>query len=101
MIYILIILNSYSISIIVIFGYPFCALLWSRRRPLLFKNEVSRVMPHRGDYTVTHRIDGRLDPGSCYRCHGNRNDVKCRQDRWRHDVPPCILSGTFGIPRCR
>lgn len=38
-----------------------------------------RVSPHRGDYTVTHQIDGRLDPGSCYRCHGNKNDVKCQQ----------------------
>jgi hypothetical protein len=38
-----------------------------------------RVLPHRGDYTVTHQIDGRLDPGSCYRCHGNKNDVKCKQ----------------------
>jgi hypothetical protein len=38
-----------------------------------------RVSPHRGDYTVTHRMDGRLDPGSCFRCHGNKNDAKCRQ----------------------
>jgi len=41
MIYILIILNSYWISIIVIFGYPFCTLLWSRRKPLLFKKRFS------------------------------------------------------------
>jgi hypothetical protein len=38
-----------------------------------------RVSPHRGDYTVTHRMDARLDPGSCFRCHGNKNDAKCRQ----------------------
>jgi hypothetical protein len=38
-----------------------------------------RMLPHRGDYTVTHQMDGRLDPGSCYRCHGNKNDVKCKQ----------------------
>lgn len=38
-----------------------------------------RMAPHRGDYLVAHRIDGRLDPGSCYRCHGNKNDVKCKQ----------------------
>ena len=36
-----------------------------------------RVLPHRGDYIVRHQIDGRLDPGSCFRCHGNKNDVKC------------------------
>ena len=41
MIYILIILNSYWISIIVIFGYPFCNLLWSRRKPLLFEKRFS------------------------------------------------------------
>jgi len=38
-----------------------------------------RMAPHRGDYLATHRIDGRLDPGSCFRCHGNKNDAKCRQ----------------------
>ena len=38
-----------------------------------------RMAPHRGDYVVAHRIDGRLDPGSCYRCHGNKSDVKCKQ----------------------
>ncbi|MGZ8446900.1 MAG: cytochrome C [Candidatus Deferrimicrobiaceae bacterium] len=37
-----------------------------------------RVLPHRGDYIVLHQIDGRLDPGSCFRCHGNKNDTKCR-----------------------
>jgi hypothetical protein len=37
-----------------------------------------RVLPHRGDYIVLHRIDGRLDPGSCFRCHGNKDDVTCR-----------------------
>ena len=28
-------------------------------------------MPHRGDYLTRHKIDGRIDPTSCYRCHGN------------------------------
>jgi len=27
--------------------------------------------PHRGDYLSRHRIDGKIDPGSCFRCHGN------------------------------
>jgi hypothetical protein len=35
------------------------------------------LMPHRGDYIVQHQIDGRVDPGSCVRCHGNRNDSAC------------------------
>ena len=30
-----------------------------------------RRMPHRGDYLSRHRIDGRVDPTSCFRCHGN------------------------------
>jgi hypothetical protein len=38
-----------------------------------------RRAPHRGDYLVAHRIDGRLDPGSCYRCHGNKSDSRCKQ----------------------
>jgi len=38
-----------------------------------------RMAPHRGDYLSTHRIDGRIDPGSCFRCHGNKNDGICRQ----------------------
>jgi len=38
-----------------------------------------RMAPHRGDYLITHRIDGRIDPGSCFRCHGNKNDARCKQ----------------------
>lgn len=38
-----------------------------------------RKAPHRGDYLVTHQMDGRLDPGSCYRCHGNKSDGRCKQ----------------------
>ena len=38
-----------------------------------------RMAPHRGDYIATHRIDGRIDPGSCFRCHGNKSDARCRQ----------------------
>jgi len=33
--------------------------------------ETYRQMPHRGDYLSRHRIDGRIDPTSCFRCHGN------------------------------
>jgi len=42
-------------------------------------NRPDRMAPHRGDYLVTHRIDGRIDPGSCFRCHGNKSDAQCRQ----------------------
>jgi len=32
--------------------------------------------PHRGDYLSRHRIDARLDPTSCFRCHGNPKAAK-------------------------
>ncbi len=45
------------------------------------QGETYRQMPHRGDYLSRHRIDGRVDPTSCFRCHGNpkaaTNCVKC------------------------
>jgi hypothetical protein len=43
--------------------------------------DTDRRMPHRGDYLSRHRIDGRMDPMSCFRCHGNpktaRTCVSC------------------------
>ncbi len=36
-----------------------------------------RSLPHRGDYLIQHRIDGRLDPASCARCHGTTNRRSC------------------------
>ena len=36
-----------------------------------------REMPHRGDYITRHKIDGKIDPGSCYKCHGRANNEKC------------------------
>lgn len=35
------------------------------------QTETYRRSPHRGDYLSRHRIDGRVDPTSCFRCHGN------------------------------
>jgi len=35
-----------------------------------------RQTPHRGDYLSRHRIDGRIDPTSCFRCHGNPKAAK-------------------------
>ena len=40
------------------------------------QSETYRTMPHRGDYLSRHRIDGRLDPTSCFRCHGNPKSAK-------------------------
>jgi hypothetical protein len=36
-----------------------------------------RVMPHRGNYVTMHKIDGKVDPASCYRCHGRGNNERC------------------------
>ena len=37
----------------------------------LRQSDTYRRAPHRGDYIGRHRIDGRLNPASCFRCHGN------------------------------
>jgi hypothetical protein len=37
-----------------------------------------RDTPHRGDYLTLHKIEGRMDPSSCYRCHGRANNDQCR-----------------------
>lgn len=39
----------------------------SDRRP----GDAYRNSIHRGDYKSRHQIDGRLDPASCFGCHGN------------------------------
>ncbi|MBL0211631.1 MAG: cytochrome C [Holophagaceae bacterium] len=36
-----------------------------------------RVLAHRGNYLILHRMDGKMDPGSCYKCHGRSNNDKC------------------------
>ena len=38
--------------------------------------ETYRNAPHRGDYLSRHRIDGRVDPTSCFRCHGNPKSAR-------------------------
>lgn len=35
------------------------------------QSDTYRQTQHRGDYLSRHRIDGRVDPTSCFRCHGN------------------------------
>ncbi len=44
-----------------------------------YTNQPWRELPHRGDYLTQHRIDGRVNPASCYRCHGRRNDWRCKE----------------------
>ncbi len=63
-------------------GPSFCQGCHARREELKpnvrMGDRPDRMLPHRGDYIVQHRIDGRIDPGSCVRCHGNKNDGRCR-----------------------
>ncbi len=57
-----------------------CHVTHTELRPSI-KNQTEnyRRMQHRGEYLSRHRIDGRLDPTSCYRCHGNpQSSQTCR-----------------------
>jgi hypothetical protein len=40
-------------------------------------NRPDRESPHRGNYLTAHRIDGKADPTSCFKCHGRSNNEKC------------------------
>lgn len=37
-----------------------------------------RLMPHRGDYLWQHKIDGKIDPTGCVKCHGRQNNEGCK-----------------------
>lgn len=42
-----------------------------------FANQPERNLPHRGDYRNQHKIDGRVNPASCVKCHGRQNNARC------------------------
>lgn len=42
-----------------------------------YQGTPERWLPHRGNYLFQHRIDGSIDPASCFRCHGRRNNKLC------------------------
>lgn len=42
-----------------------------------FTNSPERNLPHRGDYLSQHKIDGRVNPASCAKCHGRQNNERC------------------------
>ena len=44
-----------------------------------YKDAVNRDLPHRGDYITQHKIDGRINPASCMKCHGRSNNESCRR----------------------
>jgi hypothetical protein len=43
-----------------------------------YKDSPERSLPHRGDYLNQHKIDGRINPASCMRCHGRSNNERCK-----------------------
>jgi len=42
-----------------------------------YKDAPEMTLPHRGDYLSRHRIEGRINPASCLRCHGRQNNEIC------------------------
>ncbi|WP_246153076.1 cytochrome C [Oryzomonas rubra] len=42
-----------------------------------FADSPERTLPHRGDYLSQHKIDGRINPASCVKCHGRQNNERC------------------------
>lgn len=44
-----------------------------------FGEAVERSLPHRGDYLTQHKIDGRINPASCVKCHGRQNNEGCKK----------------------
>jgi len=43
----------------------------------VYGNRPDREMPHRGNFMTMHKIEGKLDPANCYRCHGRANNERC------------------------
>jgi len=43
-----------------------------------YKDAPERALPHRGDYLTQHKIDGRINPASCFPCHGRQNNERCK-----------------------
>jgi hypothetical protein len=44
----------------------------------LHKDQPDFALPHRGDYLSQHKVDGRVDPASCMKCHGRQNNERCK-----------------------
>lgn len=42
-----------------------------------YGNRPDRMLQHRGNYLTLHKIEGKLDPSSCFRCHGRANNERC------------------------
>lgn len=60
----------------------FCSDCHTNRRELkpslILGDRPDRELVHRGDFLTLHRIEGKIDPVSCYRCHGRTNNGICQ-----------------------
>ncbi|MBJ6800534.1 cytochrome C [Geomonas propionica] len=43
-----------------------------------YKDRPELSLPHRGDYLSRHRVEGRINPASCLKCHGRQNNERCK-----------------------
>lgn len=48
------------------------------RPSVLHGDRPDRELIHRGDYMTRHKIEGKLDPAGCSRCHGRTNNALCQ-----------------------
>lgn len=59
----------------------FCTDCHGGKVPMMPSTKLSdrpdRIAPHREGYLALHRMDGKVDPTSCYKCHGRANNEKC------------------------
>lgn len=59
----------------------FCTDCHGGKVPVLPSTRLSdrpdRMSPHRTGYLTLHRFDGKMDPTSCFKCHGRANNDKC------------------------
>src|SRR5512138_3854078 len=42
------------------------------------RDAAGRTLPHRGDWLVQHRIEGKINPATCFVCHGRQNNARCK-----------------------
>jgi hypothetical protein len=60
----------------------FCSDCHAHKEPLKpsdkYKDSPERALPHRGDYLNQHKIDGKINPTSCLKCHGRQNNERCK-----------------------
>ena len=44
---------------------------------IMHGNRPDRELVHRGDFLTLHKIEGKIDPTSCFKCHGRTNNEQC------------------------